>query len=282
MVECIKVVTDSSADLCAELAQELDITIIPLVVTCGAQTYLDSALPREEFWRLAKGPVPCTTSQPPMGSFQEAFQRLVDRGHRVLCATITGRHSGTFNTAWSAAQLFGDRVTVVDSLSLSRGLAWQVITAARLGLQGIAMDKIVEKLRAIQKRTHLLIQLDTLEALRRGGRAAKLMPIVDRIVQALNIKPILNIRDGELSLLGAARSYEKGVERIKKEIAHLGPLEYLAVMHTRREALAQQVADELAHLTQFARERIAVVEAGVVLACHAGEGVIAAVGVQVG
>jgi DegV family protein with EDD domain len=278
----IRIVVDSSADLPPELVQEWGITIVPLVVSCGDRSYLDMALSREEFWRLAKGPVPCTTSQPPLGSFQEVFQRLVDLGHRVLCLTITGRHSGTFSTAWSAAQPFGDRVTVFDSLSLSRGLGWQALTAARMSRQGALMEQILDALRSIQKRTHILILLETLEALRRGGRAARLMPVVDRIVQALHIKPILHMPEGELGLLGVARSYAKGLERIKQEIARLGPLEYLAVMHVRREALAQQFADELARLLPFARERITVGEAGVVLACHAGEGVVAAIGVQAG
>ena len=274
-MERIKVVTDSCADLPEELASELDIRIISVVATFGNRTYQDTELSRDEFWRLAEGGVHPTTSQPPIGVFQQAFQELVDQGHRVLCVALTSRHSGTFNAAWSAARSFGDRVTVVDSLSLSWGQGWQAIRAARMAKRRATLDAILQALRSLRERTHILIQLDTVENLRRGGRASKLMPVIDRLVRALRIKPILNMIDGELKLWGVARSYKKGIERIKAEIAALGTLEHLAVIHTRRHSVAEKLADDLAGLTNMARELISVGETGAVLSCHAGPGVIA-------
>ena len=275
----IKVVTDSAADLPAEVVQALGITVIPLMVIFGEQSYEDSTLPRDEFWRLAREAGTPKTSQPALGVFRQVFKRWIDEGYRVLCVTLTGRHSGTFDTAWSAAQSFGDRVTVVDSQSISWGLGWQAIEAAKMALQGATMDKILESLRSLRERMRIIIQLDTVEYLRRGGRAAKIMPAIDRLVQALQLKPLITLVEGELRLLGVARSYQKGVQRIQEEIVRLCPLERMAVMHTRREALARQLADELARLTHIAREQIIVGEPGAVLSCHAGEGVIAAVGV---
>ena len=278
-MERIQVVTDSSADLTEDEVAELGITIIPLIVTFGEKSYEETALSKDEFWRLTKGEVWPKTSQPPMGVFQEAFQRLVDRGYRVLCATITGRHSGTFNTAWSAAQAFGAQVTVVDSLSVSWGLGWQVKRAAQLALQGVSMDKIIESLRSLRERTHIFIHLDTVENLRRGGRAAKIMPAIDRLARALRLKPMLNIVEGELKLLGVSRSYRKSIVRITQGIARLGPVEALGVIHIRCQSVAEQLADELARVTRIPRERIPIGETGAVLACHAGEGVIAAIGI---
>ena len=277
-MERIKVVTDSSADLPQHLIDELDITVVPLVVTVGETAYEDTSLSRDEFWRLAEGPTPPKTSQPPSGVFRDAFRGLVEQGHRVLCTTITGRHSGTFSTAWSAAQAFGDRVAVFDSLSLSWGLAFQVTRAAQMALQGFGMAEILEVLRSVRERTHLIAQLFTLENLRRGGRAAKIMPALERLARSLNLKPIVNIVEGEIKLLGVARSYQKGLRRIMQEVTRLGPLEALAVMHIRCQAVAEHVADELARLTNVAREDIVVGEAGPVLACHAGRGVVAAIG----
>jgi len=278
-LERIKIVTDNGSDLSEELAEELDIRIVPLVVTFGDRTYEDTELSHDEFWRLAgDGPQP-TTSQPPVGAFQQAFKELVERGYQVLCVALTSHHSGTFNSAWSAAQAFGSRVTVIDSLSLSWGQAWQAIEAAKMAMQSATVQAILQRLRSIRERTHFFIQLDTVENIRRGGRASKLMPVIDRLVRALRLKPIVNLVDGELKLFGVARSYRKGIERIKAEVAALGPLEHLAVIHTRRSSVAKGLADELARLTNMARERIVVGETGAALSCHAGAGVIAAAAV---
>ena len=279
-MERIKVVTDSAADIPTDIAQALGITIIPLLVIFGQQSYDDLSLSREEFWRLAREVGAPKTSQPAPGIFRQVFQRWVDEGYRVLCLTLTGRHSGTFSTAWSTAQAFGGRVTVVDSQSLSWGLGWQAIEAAKMALQGATMERILEALRSLRERMHLVIQLDTVEYLRRGGRASRIMPAIDRLVQALQIKPLVTFVEGELRLLGVARSYQKGVQRIREEIVRLCPLERVAVMHTRREALARQLADELSRFTHIAREQIFVGEPGAMLSCHAGEGVIAAIGVR--
>lgn len=278
----IRIVTDSSADVPEAVARELDIAIVPVIVTFGDRTYKDGELSQDEFWRLATGSAHLTTSQPPVGAFEEAFQKLVQRGCHVLCATLTGRHSGAYASAWSAAQGFAGRVTVVDSLSLSLGHGWQVIAAARLAKQSAGLEQILDCMRSIRERTHIVIQLDTLEHLRRGGRAAALMPIIDRFVRFLNLKPLLSVTQGELRLMGVARSYHKGLERIKEEVARLGNLESLAVMHTRRIEVAERLADELAAITQLARERIHVGDANSVLACHAGEGLIATIAVTRG
>lgn len=277
-VEHIKVVTDSSADLPQHLIDELDITVVPLVVTVGDTAYEDTSLSRDEFWRLADGPTPPKTSQPPSGVFREAFGRLVEQGNRVICTTITGRHSGTFNCAWSAAQAFGGRVTVFDSLSLSWGLAFQVMRAAQMAIQGFGMAEILETLRSLRARTHLIAELLTVENLRRGGRAARIMPAIERLARSLKIKPIINIVDGEIKLLGVSRSYQKGLRRVVQEVTRLGPLEALAVMHTRYHSAAERIADEFSTLTNVARENVVVGEAGPVLARHAGRGVIAAIG----
>lgn len=157
-MERIKIVTDCSTDLPEGVAEALDITVLPLIVNFGERSYEDMSLSTDEFWRLADGPAHHQTSQPPLGAFQTAFKSWVDRGCVVLCTTITGRHSGTFNTAWSAAQAFGDRVTVFDSLSLSIGHGWQFMGAARAALQGATMDRILDLVRSIRERTHIVIQ----------------------------------------------------------------------------------------------------------------------------
>lgn len=275
----VKIVTDSAADLPAEVAEELEISIVPLTVTVGDKAYLDSELSREDFWGFVQRGLHPQTSQPSVGLYQRVFQRLVEAGHEVICMTITGRHSGTYNSAWTAAQGFEGRVRVFDTLSLSIGQGRQAIQAARLALQGATTERIWEALESLKRRTRVLIQLESIEQIRRGGRAAALMPLIERLVKVLSLRPILNVVDGELKLLGVARSTAKGLRRIQEELAALGPLEFLGVMHIRCREVAEEMADELARRLSIAREQIWIGEAGAVLACHGGEGVIGVIGV---
>lgn len=278
-MERVRIVTDSGADLPNELAERFGITIVPLIVTFGAESYNDTDLSRAEFWRLARGPVSPMTSQPPSGVFRDTFRPLVDSGDRVLCLTITGRHSGTFGSAWTAARAFGDRVVVVDSLSLSLGQGVQALRAAQMSQDGAEMNEILRALDSMQQQSHIAILFDTVDVLRRGGRAATLMPAIDRLLKTIRLKPLVTLVDGELKLLCVARSYRKGVRRVVQEIVRVAPLEAVAVLHTRRPGIAQEVADDLGRLTNIPRGEILVVEAGAVIAAHAGEGVIAALGV---
>ena len=279
-MEPVKIVTDSAADVPAPLAEELGITIVPLVIRFGEEAFDETTLSHEAFWEKVRqsGFAPYT-SQPGMGTFQKVFRRLVQAGNRALYITVTGRHSGTFSTAWSAAQEFGDRVRVFDSGSLSLGQGWQAIQAARLALKGETMERILGAVESIKRRTRVFIQIETLGNLRRGGRAAKLMPTIDRFMKVLNLRPLLHIEEGELKLLGMARSTSKGIKKIAEEVASLGPLEFIAVMHIRCQNAAEQLAEEIARLVHIPREEIWLGEAGAVLACHGGEGTLGAIAV---
>lgn len=276
----IKIVTDSAADLPTEVARAHGIAIVPLLVTFGDVSYEETALSSQEYWRLAEGPTPPGTSQPPIGAYAQTFSPLVDQGHRVLCLTVTSRHSGTYNSAWSAAQPFGDRVVVLDTESLSWGEGWMAVQAAGLARMGLDMREILEQLQAFRARIQLVIQLDTVESLRRGGRAARLMPMIDRLVRTLSLKPLLNVVDGELKLVGVARSRRKGYQRMATYLADHAPVEGLGVVHARSLEGAQEVADLLSSRLSFPREDILIGDVGAVLSCHGGRGVLGALAVS--
>jgi len=280
--QAIRVVTDSSCDLPRRLVERFKITVVPLIVRFGTEVHRDGELSVEEFWEKAAGPHHPQTSQPSVGTFEEVFEQLVAQGKQVLCLTITGKHSGTFNAARLAAQRFGEAVKVFDSLSLSLGLGVQALAAAQAARAGRSMQEILALLRDVRARMRLIILLDTLENLRRGGRADGFIAIADRMTRALNIKTTINVVEGQLRLLGAARSFQRGLRRVLNLVERLGPLEHLAVVHTRRQEMAEKMADWLAERAGFPRERIWVRETGAVLACHAGVGVIGVLAVPTG
>ncbi len=282
MERVVRIVTDSSCDLPRRLVERFKIAVVPLILRFGPEVYDDGELSVEEFWEKAAGRHHPQTSQPSVGTFEEVFGRLVAQGKQVLCLTITGKHSGTFNAAHVAAQRFGEAVKVFDSLSLSLGLGLQALAAAQAAWAGRSMQEILALLENLRARMRLMIVLDTLENLRRGGRADGFIAIADRMARALNIKVIINVVDGQLRLLGAARSFRGGLKRALNQVEQLGPLEHLAVVHTCRQEMAEEIADRLAERLGFSREHIWVRETGAVLACHAGAGVIGVLAVPTG
>jgi DegV family protein with EDD domain len=275
----VRIVTDSGCDLPRQIVEHLKITVVPLVVRFGAEVHEDGMLSIDKFWQKTGEPHHPQTSQPSVGVFEEAYEPLVSQGKQVLCLTITSRHSGTFNAARVAAERFGDAVCVFDSLSVSLGLGLQAILAAQAAKAGHSMQQIVALVQDMRARMRLMILLDTLRYLRSGGRADALIAAADRMMRALNVKPLINLVDGQLRLMGTARSFEKGLNRMMSLVAQLEPLEHLAVVHTRRQSIAEEMANRLAECTGFRREHVWVRETGPALASHAGPGVIGVLGV---
>lgn len=278
MREC-RVVTDSGADLPKSTAAELGVTLVPLIVNFGEETYLDGELDMDTFWDKARHVHP-KTSQPPMGVFEEAFARLVDEGADVLCITLTGKHSGTYSTACMAAQRFGRRVTVFDSKSVSWGQRFQVEAAVAAAREGQPVSEIVKMLAEMQTRLHMFFLVDTLEYLERGGRIAKLLPTIKRFVRFFNIKPLLTMIEGEVRLMGVVNSFARGELRIEREVLALGPLERLGVFHMRNHERALRLAESLATKLSQPTIEIPIVEAGAVLSTHGGPGVVAAIALR--
>ena len=281
MGEMIRVVTDSSCDLSSNLLEEFGIEVVPLSVLFGSEVYADGELSLDEFWDKAAGPQLPKTSQPPVGAFEAVFERIVAGGGRVLCLTLTGKHSGTVNSAHVAAQRFGGVVQIFDSHSLSLGLGWQAVSVAKAVREGWRMPEILDMLEGLRARMRLLIVLDTLENLRHGGRADAFIAVADRMTRALNIKVLIDVVDGQLRLSGAARSFKGALRRVLDAVGRLDSLEHLAVVHTRNQPLAEWVAKQLAQRIGFPEERIWLAETGPVLASHAGPGVIGVMAVPV-
>lgn len=279
MEKKVHVVTDSSSDMPPELLEAEGIEMVPLIVRFGDEVYDETNLSADDFWQKAQGPHHPQTSQPPVGRFEQVFARLVEAGQQVICATVTAKHSGTFNSARLAAERFGQAVQVFDSQSLSLGLALQALVANSAARTGQSLQEIMTMLEDLRARTRVVILLDSLESLRRGGRADAFIAAAERMTRALNIKLLINVVEGQLKLLGAARSAKGGLKRIVKMVEELGPLEHLAVAHTRSPALAEELAAWLSERTGFSRERIWVRETGAVLSTHAGRGVIAVMAV---
>jgi len=279
----IAVVTDSGSDLPQELRERYNIKVVPLVVRFGTETYLDGQLTPDEFWeKVLRGPFHPQTSQPSVGMFEEAFAPLVEQGYHVICPTLTSKHSGTFNAAYTAAQSFPGRVTVFDTFCASLGEGYQAIVAAKAAAARRSVEDIIALLKSVRARTRLIACLDTIEYVRRGGRIDQVIPTLERMVRVLNIKVLVQVIDGEVKPLGAVRSFAKGIQRVQQELAKSGPAEMLAAIHTRLGDKVAGFAQSLAERLSFLAEKVIIAELGPALASHGGPGMIGGVVVQRG
>jgi DegV family protein with EDD domain len=277
-VSKIALVSDSGCDLSKPLQERYAITIVPLQLRLGDEAFLDGHLTHDEFWQKVKQEaVYPKTSQPSPGMFEEAFAPLAARGYHVICMTITANYSGTFDSASIAAQSFPGQVTVFDTGSASLGQGCQVIAAARAIEAGCGVPDVVQLLQDNRVRTHAFAYLDTIEFVRHGGRLAQWIPALDRMVRALDIKPLICVGDGQIRPIGATRSSAKGKRRILDEIASRAPAEMLGVLHTRLTDPATALARRLAEQESRPLEGILITEVGPALSSHGGPGLLGAV-----
>jgi DegV family protein with EDD domain len=265
------VVADDGCDLSPALAAEYRVELVPVFVRFGEEVVSSRDLPLAEFWpRVASSTQPPATSAAGPGAFYEAFSKLVSAGHDVVCLTLPSRHSSSFNSAWVAAQEFEDRVRVVDSGSFSVGMGLQVIRAAQDALAGATAEAIQAMLEDLRERTSVLFALDTIEWVRRGGRLARVLPLVDRIARTLSVKPVIEFRNGDFRLIGVTRSAHGALQRIEDEVYARIPLEAAAAAYTRGCQTASELAARLAGLVDPKYGEPLLTEAGAAFAVHAG------------
>ena len=273
----VRIVADSGCDLPASLVDQYDITIVPVFVRFGEEMVSSDELTSDEFWRRAQSSSQAPgTSSPAPGTFYKVFQNLVTGGHDVVCLTLPGKHSGTYNAAWLAAQDFGERVRVVDTGSFSLGMGLQVLVAAREALGGKSAELIENTILALREQTSIFFVLDTLEWVRRGGRLDRIIPVLDKVARTLKVKPVLEMNNGEFKLVAVARSTKSALERLENEARERLPVQSLAAVYTRGCEAAAELAERIATLSGIHLGDVLTIEAGPAFAAHAGPNAIGA------
>lgn len=242
----VRLVTDSTADLPPEIVQELDITVVPLQVIFGEESFRDGIdLTSEEFFRrLEESRELPRTSQPSVGEFQQAYEELTAKTDRILSIHLSSRFSGTVATARQAAQAFADRcrIEVIDTGTISMAMGFAVIAAARAAREGADLETCAQAAQSVLRRQRLAVALDTLEYLRRGGRIGRAQAFLGGL---LRLKPILTIRDGETFPVTRVRTHRKALAEVLRICLEGGGVKEAAVMHTTSSEDARFLADEV-------------------------------------
>lgn len=209
-------VTDSTAYVPAELVQKHNISVVPLILVWGDEMFEDGVdiLPKEFYTRLKTAKVMPSTSQATPAKMQAIFQSLVDHGMDVLGMFISSKLSGTMQSAMQAKDTMGsagEKVTLVDSQCTSMALGFQVLAAARAMDAGASLQECAAIAEKAHEKAGLFFAVDTLEFLHRGGRIGGAQRFIG---SALNLKPILALKDGRVEGVERIRTKGKAQDRI--------------------------------------------------------------------
>ena len=243
----IAIVTDSTACIPDDLIALYDIKVAPQILIWKGETLLDGVdiTPDQFYTRLRTTDVMPTTSQATVRSFHEIFTPLVAEGAQILAIVLSAKLSGTLLSAeQTKAEFPGATIELVDSETTAMGLGFQVLAAARAAAEGKSFEEVVALARSAKEHTGVMFVVDTLEFLHRGGRiggAARLFGT------ALNMKPLLEIRDGRVETVERIRTKAKAFARlldlIEERIGGRTPVR-LAALHAQAEEDARYLLDE--------------------------------------
>lgn len=274
----IRVVTDSTGYIPSDIVQKHCISIVPLQVLFGSETYDEiTGISNADFYRrITTSQDFPTTSQPAVGQFKQAYQQILalDPAAEILVLTISSKLSGTYSAAVTAAeQLPEAKITVFDSLSAAMGLGLMAITAVEMAAAGQNLAQIIARLEQMRRDTSIFLVVDTLEYLKRGGRIGAAACFLGTL---LNTKPILAVVEGKLQPLDRVRTKKKALERLfselERKLAYPTQPVQAGVMHIAAEA-------EMESLTALIKERFNTTrlytsELGPVIGAHLGPGAL--------
>ncbi len=263
------IVTDSTSDLPKYLAEQHEIEVIPTILILDGKEYADgNGISRDDFYdQLPSLRTPPTTAAPSIGDFASRYDSLFARGcDHVISIHPPGKLTTIVNSARQAAQDFPNKITVLDSGSLSLGLGFQAIAAAEAAEDGL--DAALGAVKSTRERLKVYAALETMEYLRRSGRVPGAIATLGGL---LSIKPLIELAEGEVKAIGAVRTTKQANERMLNLLLQDGELERLAILHTGAEARAKDFLNTLMQtVSQSVPRDILLVNVTTVIGTHVG------------
>ncbi len=270
----VKIVTDSCSGINPKLAEKLGITVVPLFVNFGDETYRDSLdLSTDEFYqKLVQSKTSPTTSTVTPEFFAELFSKLAEETNEILTITLSKFYSATYESALQGKALVTKdcHIEVIDSQFIVGGQMLLVISAAQMAQSGAGLDQIVDWVRKAIPRVHARMSFDTLEYLRRGGRIGKAQAFLGSL---LKVHPVLGIKDGETVPIARPRNRAQAIDFLVNFVKGFSNIEALVIEDATTpdelEILAERLKD-IVPPERFYRSKI-----GPVVGTHVGPHVLA-------
>jgi DegV family protein with EDD domain len=269
----VRMVTDSVADIPAEIVKEMDITIVPIHVCFGNEVYRDGIdISTEEFYkRLENSKVMPTTAVPAPGIFAATYDKLAEKTDEIVVITLTSKLSGFYNVAKQGIELMKRkcRVEVIDSQWAIMAEGFIVMAAARAAGAGVGIDEVLDLIDKNRSRVQLCAAFDTLEYLKRGGRVGKAAALMSSM---FHIHPIIGIEDGVVVPLAKAKSKSEAVDYLYNFASKYSYIEELSVAYYSAIEDAEQLIDRLGKI--FPHDRIIRSRTSPVIGAHTGPNLI--------
>jgi DegV family protein with EDD domain len=251
----VKIITDSTSDITSDMAQEMGLTVIPLTVSFGHESFLDRVeITTEEFYRrLSTENIFPTTTQPSPAIFLEAYERLAQETDNILVIVISGKLSGTYQSALNAKGMLKGkcRVEIIDSQMTIMALGLLAATAAKMAENGATMDELMEAVKTRIPRLHPAMSFDTLKYLAKGGRIGRAQGLLGSV---LSIKPILTLKEGEVAPLTRVRSQAAALDYLVNMVAGIKNIEALALEHGNSPQQADALFERISGI--YPKEKI--------------------------
>jgi len=269
----VKIVTDSVADIPAEIVAELGISVIPVLVRFGEETFRDGIdITTDQFYeKLVNTKVMPTTAVPSLDLFARTYARLAEETDEILVIMLSSKLSGLHNAALQSADLVERdcRIEVVDSGHAVMAQGFVVIKAARAAQDGASLDEILEIVYSNLPRVEIRAAFDTLEYLKRGGRIGKAAALMGSM---LRVNPLVKLRDGVVEPAGRARSRAKAMDMLYNFAAGYSNIEEMAVEGAACSEDVDNLVKRLGAI--FPEERIYRSRTTPVIGTHTGPGLI--------
>ena len=274
----VRFIIDSASDIVPAEAEALGLIHIPMKVIFGEEEYSDSVdLTHREFYeKLIENDEIPTTSQINPGVFMSAYQKVADNGDTAVVITLSGKLSGTYQSAMIALDGFEDKIFVVDSESVCVGERILIQLGLKLRDQGLSAAEIAAELDLQKKHVHVLALLDTLEYLKKGGRISAAVAFAGNL---LSIKPVIAIENGEVSLVGKARGSKKGNNLLRELITNCGGINFdkpFALAYSGlSDRLLHKYIEDSSEIWSSHAETLPISTVGCTIGTHAGPGAVA-------
>ena len=273
----VAIVTDSTSSLPKEYQEKYNISVVPQVLIWGDKSYEDGIdIQADEFYRkLAESKTLPTTSQVSVMNMKAAFERLLAQGYDVMGVFLSSKLSGTIQSAIQGRESLDsgqEKVHIFDSQTSSMALGFQALAIARAASEGANAKECLALAEKIRETTGIFFMVDTLEYLHRGGRIGGAQRLIGT---ALNLKPILTVKDGKVEAAERVRTKGKALDRLVEIIGEQckgkGPI-HLASLSANAAEDAKSVLTA-ASLSMEVSETIST-ELSPVLGTHTGPGTV--------
>ncbi|KPK24086.1 MAG: fatty acid-binding protein DegV [Dehalococcoidia bacterium SG8_51_3] len=268
-----KIVTDSTADLPPQLAEELGITVVPAYVRFKNEVYRDRIdISEDEFYqRLLSDPIHPSTEPPTPKDFADVYQKLSQEADGIISIHISSKLSATCNSALRGKELTETEcpIKVIDSQTVTMGLGLLVAAATKVSKSRNSIKQVAEEVRQNIPSIRMLGLLDTLKYLARGGRISKTRALLGSL---LAIKPILTIKNGELEQVDYVRKRTDGIDKLFDFVKNTANIQDLAIVYSTTFDEAQALAERMGPI--FAKDMIRLNRLGPALGVHSGPGIL--------